>query len=579
MQPNTKRWSVLWNHFWLIYSVRTAIAATIALAVATAPCSIGKIFAADTYSKKVREYLEKKTAAASAQRPLSLRGEILWGFSAVRLFYERRDFRPAWSTDTGPLPQAASLVQSLRLADREGLTRGVYHVANIESLLTEIQRAESKKQPVDVQQAGDLDLFLTDSFFMYGSNLSAGRVNPKTMEPSWFANQKSTDLAAILGTALDSNQIAQTLQSLLPPYPQYKRLQRALVSYRSIAEQGGWPLIPFGKTLRKGDRGERVVVLGRELAVTGALNGGKSSVTDLYDDAIEQAVRKFQGRHGLEVDGIVGARTLAALRVPVDDRIKQIEVNMERWRSVPHVLGQRYILVNIAGFTLKVVEQDKDILSMRVVVGKPYLMTPIFSSKVTAIEFNPYWYVPTSIAVKDILPKILSDSGYLAKEHIKVFPRESEQAPEINPDSINWSQVDTENLPFRLRQEPGPINALGRIKFIFPNEYDVYLHDTPARELFAKPQRDFSHGCIRIEKPAELAEYLLRNDPQWTPEKILAAIGDTQTKVVRLLEPIPIHVLYLTAWVDSEGTIDFCDDIYGRDTIVAHALDQKPPAR
>jgi murein L,D-transpeptidase YcbB/YkuD len=440
-----------------------------------------------------------------------------------------------------------------------------------------MQQAESKKQPVDVQKAAEFDLFLSDSFFMYGSNLWVGRVNPETIESNWFANQKSTELAALLQTALDSNQISQTLQSLLPPHPQYKGLQRTLVSYRSIAEQGGWPLIPFGKTLRKGDRGERVVVLARELAVTGDLNGGKSSITDLYDDAIEQAVRKFQGRHGLEVDGIVGPRTLAALRVPVDDRIQQIEVTMERWRWVPHDLGQRYILVNIAGFTLKVVEQDKDILSMRVVVGKPYLMTPIFSSKVTEIEFNPYWYVPTSIAVKDILRKILSESDYLAKEHIKVFLRESEEAPEINPDSINWSQVDTENFPYRLRQEPGPMNALGKIKFIFPNEYDVYLHDTPARELFEKPQRDFSHGCIRIEKPVELAEYLLKNDPQWTREKILAAISDTQTKIVRLAEPIPIHVLYLTAWVDSEGTINFRDDIYERDAVVAQALNQKPP--
>ena len=215
---------------------------------------------------------------------------------------------------------------------------------------------------------------------------------------------------------------------------------------------------------------------------------------------------------------------------------------------------------------------------MRVVVGKPYLRTPIFSSKITEIEFNPYWNVPTSIAVKDILQKILGDSDYLRKEHIKVFSRGSERAPEINPESIDWSQVDTENFPFRLRQDPGPLNALGRIKFIFPNKYDVYLHDTPARELFKRPQRDFSHGCIRIEKPIELAEYLLKNDPQWTQEEIRTAISDTRTRIVQLPEPIPIHVLYLTAWVDGEGRINFRDDIYKRDMIVAQTLDQEPPA-
>jgi murein L,D-transpeptidase YcbB/YkuD len=546
-------------------------------AILIVPCGIGKIFAADTYSENVREYLEKTIAPVSAERCFSLGGEILWGSSALRLFYERRDFRPAWSTYTGPSPLADSLLQSIRSADQEGLTRGVYHLATIESLLTEMQQAESKKRPVDVQKAGELDLFLTDSFFMYGSNLWVGRVNPETTETNWFANKKSTDLAALLQTALDSNQISQTLQLLLPPHPQYRGLQRALAYYRSIAEKGGWPLIPFGKTLRKGDRDERVILLARELAITGDLNGQEPSVTHLYDDTVEQAVRSFQGRHGLDVDGIVGARTLAALRVPADDRIQQIEVNMERWRWVPHDLGKRYILVNIAGFTLKVVEGDKEILSMRVVVGKPYLMTPIFSSQITEIEFNPYWYVPASIAIKDILPKILNDPNYLRKEHIKVFPRGSEQAPEINPAGIDWSHVDSENFPFRLRQDPGPVNALGRIKFIFPNAYDVYLHDTPARELFEKPQRDFSHGCIRIEKPIELAEYLLKNAPQWSQEKILAAINDTSTRIVRLPEPNPIHVLYLTAWVDREGRINFCDDIYERDMIVAKTLNQKPP--
>lgn len=244
---------------------------------------------------------------------------------------------------------------------------------------------------------------------------------------------------------------------------------------------------------------------------------------------------------------------------------------------MPQDLGRRYVLVNIANFELDVVENSQPLIFMRVVVGRDYRRTPVFSDKMTYLVLNPYWNVPPNIAVQDKLPLIKKDPGYLTLQKMMVFQGWGADTREIGPETVDWSQVTAKNFYYRLRQDPGPMNALGRIKFMFPNQFNVYLHDTPTRELFAKTERAFSSGCIRIEKPLELAEYVLRGDFKRTKDKFLAAIDRGTEQTVRLLEPIPVHLLYWTARAYEDGSIQFRKDLYGRDVLLDEALREEPP--
>ncbi|MGW8321495.1 MAG: L,D-transpeptidase family protein [Thermodesulfobacteriota bacterium] len=319
-----------------------------------------------------------------------------------------------------------------------------------------------------------------------------------------------------------------------------------------------------------------MVALRARLIASGDLGTDEAADPEILDDRMEQAVRRFQGRHGLVEDGAVGPATLAALNVPVEDRIRQIELNMERWRWLPDDLGRRYILVNTADFSLEIVEEGESVLVMRVVAGKKARRTPVLSAKMTYLVLNPYWHVPHRIAVRDILPKVKKDPGYLDQQGIRVFESWEEFAPEIPSETIDWSSITRHNFLFKLRQDSGPRNALGRVKFMFPNKFAIYLHDTPSRYMFKRKRRDFSSGCIRVEDPIDLACYVLRGNPKWTREEILSAIETGETRIVWLPEPIPVHVLYWTAWVDRQGAVHFRRDVYDRDGPLERALGEGP---
>ncbi len=334
-----------------------------------------------------------------------------------------------------------------------------------------------------------------------------------------------------------------------------------------------------GPKLQLDDRDDRVTVLRRRLEASGDLAPATSEVPVRFDADVKEAVKRFQRRHGLDTDGVVGKGTLAALNVSAGDRVRQLELNLERWRWLPLDLGESYILVNIPGFDLEVIEGGRMVLAMRVVVGRPYRRTPVFSSPMTYLVFSPYWHVPPSLAVQDVLPAVQKEGDYLAKKSIKVFRGWGSEAEEVDPAAVDWSSLKREGFPYRFRQEPGPDNALGGVKFMFPNPYNVYLHDTPSRELFRRTERTFSSGCIRIEKPLELAEYLLREAAGWSPENITAASQKGMEQTVRLPRPIPVHLLYWTSWVDQAGTIHFRNDVYGRDRLLDEALKDKPPSR
>jgi murein L,D-transpeptidase YcbB/YkuD len=284
----------------------------------------------------------------------------------------------------------------------------------------------------------------------------------------------------------------------------------------------------------------------------------------------------FQKRHGLKADGAVGRETINALNVPLRQRVRQMELNLERLRWILGGLEERFIVVNIANFQLDVIENDKSVLSIKVVVGKPYLKTPVFTAKMTHIVINPVWNIPDSIARKEILKKIKKDPQYLSDQNIKVFKGWEPQEQPIDPKDIDWSKVSEKALPYRFRQEPGPLNPLGNLKFMLPNEFDVYLHDTPSKGLFSRSTRSFSHGCIRIEKPLELAEYLFRDDPGWSQKELSAAIEKGAEQIITIPHPMNVHFLYLTTWVDDKGVVQFRNDTYGRDAGLDEALHRTP---
>jgi len=529
----------------------------------------------DTLNDLLRHRIE--TAGIPAR--LAIRGELIHASVMLPLFYERRLYVPAWCGVNGPLPYVDDFVQAVREADLEGLTAADYHLERIEAALKTVRRNPSTGKSFNPRQLVDLDLLLTDAFLIYGSHLLAGKVNPETIDAEWFANRRDRDLVKVLQNALDSNRIDQSLKRLHPPQAGYERLRSALARYREIAANGGWTTVPEGPKLQRGDRGVRVAALRDRLAGAGDLEPAEDDTQEsgFFDEVLKQALKKFQRRHGLDADGVVGPNTLSNLNTPVEERLRQVKLNMERWRWLPHDLGRRHVVVNIANFELDLVETGETVLNMRVMVGKDYRRTPVFSDRMTYLVFCPYWHVPHNIAVRDLLPLIRRDPGYFEKQNMRVFQGWGAEFEALDPAGIDWSAMSARNFPVRLRQDPGPGNALGRVKFMFPNRFNVYLHDTSSRELFDKTERAFSSGCIRIEKPLELAEHVLRGDPRWTRAHIENILEKWKELTVRLPEPLPVHLLYWTAWANRDGSINFRRDIYGRDKRLEAALLEEPP--
>jgi murein L,D-transpeptidase YcbB/YkuD len=509
----------------------------------------------------VAEELRIRIEVVDLPTEFIVEGESLHSVETLISFYQRRVYQPAWSHKKGLLREAGDLIRSLHEASEEGLHPEEYHLATLEKRVSQLRQASWDKRVVDPEARAVLDLLLTDAFLTYAGHLSQGRI------PS----EKKGDLVALLEKSIQEKEVTQTLERLLPVRSAYARLRQALAQYRRIAEEGGWSPVVVQPPLKKGDQGEAVVALRRRLEAEG-VTFPKPLPEEVFDDILEEEIQIFQGRHGLEPDGVVGSSTLEALNVPVEDRIRQIELNMERWRWMPQDLGKRRIQVNIASFELEVLEKEETVMKMRVIVGRLYRQTPVFSDKIRYLVLNPHWYVPRTIAVNDILPEIQQDPSVLQRKKIRVYEGNEGEIREVDSTAIDWTQVTPSNFRYRLQQDPGANNALGRIKFMFPNKYDVYLHDTPSQGLFEKTVRDFSSGCIRVERPLELAEYLLRGDSRWNPEKLRGAINRRTEQTVRLPEPVSIHLLYWTAWVDPDGTVQFRDDLYGRDHDLALAL-------
>ena len=520
---------------------------------------------------------EPATAALLNQRLLggTAAGERLFSLQTLRRFYGARGQRPAWGGDGRVSPQVDDLFAALRSAGREGLNPADYHLAALEGLLARLRppgKGEAAAYEDDHPNAIDADLLLSDAFFLYAAHLTAGRVNPETVEPEWNIAGRGRDLAPLLETALAHGHLAGTLAALPSAREEYRLLREALAAQRTIAAAGGWPLVPWGGKLREGDRHARVAALRRRLAATGELPAGSSTSSTRFDRELTAALKRFQERHGIEADGIVGKETLAALNIPASARVRQIEANLERLRWLPRDLGPRYLTVNIADYNLVLTEAGAPPLRMRIIAGRQVRRTPFFTGEITSILFNPSWTVPEKLAIEDKLPLILADPFYLEDRGFTVWAPAGAGWRQVDPASVPWARLSKDTFPYQLRQEPGPGNALGRVKFQIPNRHDIYLHDTPSRELFSRRERSFSSGCIRVERPVELAARLLAPNPAWTSARIEETIAAGASVSVPLAVPMPTYLFYWTAWVDGDGALQLREDVYGSDRALLAAL-------
>ncbi len=491
---------------------------------------------------------------------------------AVLDAYRDRDWRPVWFVSGSVAEEAAArarLAAALAVledAAREGLGPEDYAVAvRAEGLPGFAARATP-------QGLAPLDAQATAAILAYARDAATGRRGPARLDSNVFAPPRDFDAAAILEALADPTRDAGAmLRALSPGHTEYRGLRRALSLYRALAEKPEPPPVPDGPSLKPGIRDPRVAALRARLAHFGDISVPEAE-PDLFTPALEIALASFQRRHGLETDGIAGKQTLAALNVTVAERVDQILLNMERWRWLPHDLGPRYVLANIAGYEVTMVEGTSTVDRMVAVVGRPYRMTPVFSDRISYIEVNPTWTVPPKIAREDLLPKIQADPAYLESGGYEVFSGWDADAARLDPQAVDWQAMTKERFGFKLRQAPGPKNALGEVKIMFPNRFDIYLHDSPAKDLFDRRVRAFSSGCIRLARPFDLVDWLMRQTGGPDRAAIEEIRQSRETRVVKLPETVPVHLIYATAWAGEDGQTHFRADVYERDRLLARAL-------
>jgi murein L,D-transpeptidase YcbB/YkuD len=473
----------------------------------------------------------------------------------VRRFYEDAPSWPVWIDDGGARPAVATLQHAVAEAYGDGLNPAHYELGNTKLLRERSWNPFRRHDDVDPGTLADLDLRLSATALKFASHLVRGRVKPGTVDKHWFGRQREDDVVKILRAGFDADQLEKTFHLLRPQHPQYQGLKRALAEHRRIAAAGGWPAIPADAVLKPDQAHPAVATLRSRLQASGDLSG--SADASVFDPGLQDALKRFQRRHGLPETGKLDKETRGALNVPVEARIRQIEINMERWRWLPEKLGDEYILVNIPTFHLTAIEGGRGALEMAVVTGtRDETPTPIFSDEMTTVVFSPYWNVPPNILRDETIPAAMSNPGYITRQNMEVLVGDRV----VDPWNVDWWDPR-----LRVRQRPGAGNALGHVKFVFPNNFDVYLHDTPADALFAHTDRDYSHGCVRVEKPFDLARWVLRHQPEWTAERIQSAMGSGQEKHVALSHGIPVYIVYATVWAHDDGTVQFGVDVYGHD--------------
>ena len=458
----------------------------------------------------------------------------------LRTFYTQREHAPAWVNHRRPTGKAVEAIKILNTARQHGFDPKDYGAPELLAMSQAVEKLE-KGSEARLEELAEFDARLTAGLLAFGRDVAVGR---QKGDANFKARRKLPDLVAAVMAAADDPE--KFLAAVRPLHQEYIALTKALDDLIGQREKGGWIKVPSARSTNE---------LRQRLQASGHLKEGAD---------LAAGVKSFQELHSIAATGVVDDKTLAAINVPLDWRIQQVAINLQRWRWMPDDLGERYFIVNIPYFHLTAVEAGKPVMDIRVVVGKPGHETPIFSEDMETVVFSPYWNIPDTIAENETAPAVARDPNYLAKQGIEILRVSGSSSDVVKASDVNWNNPDAmKGLVFR--QKPGDSNALGHVKFLFPNEYNVYLHDTPADSLFAKPGRAFSHGCVRVEEPETLAKYVLKGYSEWDETAIFAAMRAGVEKHVRMKAKIPVHIAYFTAWVDENGGLHFQPDIYGYD--------------
>jgi murein L,D-transpeptidase YcbB/YkuD len=517
-------------------------------------------------SDQAQQLLQQRLEQLYFEIETSIGKEPVYAAGYLLDLYRKNQFNLLWSN-----PSAINqLISAIHASADEGLIPDDYHLKAL------AQYGHDLKEHASLAKQVEYDLLLSDAMILLGHHKRDGKVDPrkvedkKNLEP---ATPRSWSVDTYL-VAIKNGTVRETLDKLSPRHPSYVNLKEALNRYKQIAGKSVWRQIPAGQSLKPGMVDPRVPAIRQRLAATGeyyAKGGGESS---LYDDQLVTAVKAFQARHHIEPDGVAGNSTIKAMNITMAERINQIRVNLERTRWVIHDMPNSSLIVDIAGFMVQYYHDNKMIWKSKVMVGKPFHQTPVFRSAITYIVLNPTWTPTPDIVKNESVPSIVKDPDFLAKQRMRVF---DSSGTEIDPHAIPWKQYQGRVLPYTLRQDPGVDNSLGLIKFLFPNPYHVYMHDTPSKSLFGRSQRAFSHGCIRVQNPLELGRLILTNDTgnPTTVEKMDQILATGKTATVILKQPLPVYLMYLTTSV-QDGKVMFKPDLYDRDEAVVTALNAPP---
>lgn len=547
---------------------------TIRRAAAVAALTLAALFTAPPAQAQaapnpVVEALRERIEALNTSAGVTIEGETLYATRSLVPIYAGNGYQPLWDR-----ARLQSLVEVLKDIEDDGLRPQDYHFAPLQRLM--------QRPSLPPLEAAKLDLLATDAYALILYHLYFGKVDPVSLDPNWNFDAreiKDLDAPAFVRDAIVRNRVRGSVEAARPSHWMYQAGRESLAAYRNIAALGGWPRIPEGAAIKVGATDPRVPLLRKRLAITGDLAavGGASkppagASEELYDATLEAALKRAQRRHRLAPDGVLGPTTLRALNVPVEQRVGQLRVNLERARQVLHEIKDGpLVVVDIAGFEVHYLVDRKRVWQRRAMVGQPFRETPVFKSMIDNIVLNPTWTVPPGILAKDIMPTLQrNDRSILARKKLSVIDRNGNK---MNPAAIDFSRYSATNFPYMLRQDAGPGNALGVVKINFPNPHLVYLHDTPNKALFEETARAFSSGCIRTEQPLELAELLLADPARWNRAALDAVVAAGETRTVRLPKKVPVLIMYWTADRDDDGGVVFKPDPYSRDARELAALD------
>jgi len=484
----------------------------------------------------------------------------------VLKFYEKRNFQYAWFDNHGLIEQAHLFVNLAANYNAEGVDDTIVY----DTLLSRWHEYYDDSTVIIDSFSAKMELMLTSQFFQYAQRIWGGISEKQSRDLDWYIKRKRLPYVTMLDSMLiNPNFFAEQT----PVFKQYDSLKNWLQYYQSIEAVAKWDSIfPEKKKYQNGDTSKVILQIRKRLYWLRDLPA-EDTAGNRFDSALVDAVKKFQQTHGLADDGAIGPQTIDRLNIPLANRIEEIMINMERCRWVPIQPHDEYITVNIPEYLMRVYDHDTLAWSCNVVVGETTRQTVIFNGNLRYVVFSPYWVIPPGILQNEILPACRKDPNYIHKQNMEVVEA---GGAIVDPKDIDWRKYSAKNFPYKIRQKPGASNSLGKVKFLFPNEYDIYLHDTPAKGLFSRNKRNFSHGCIRVSEPMKLSEFLLRTDSSWTEDRIKAAMNAGKEQYVTLKKPVPVFIGYLTCFVDSKGRLNFRDDVYGHDKRLAETLFTNP---